>query len=1310
MKPKPRMALFVPSGETPRRNQVLTEVGCLLAAAGRRVLIIADAPNAVEIRRYLRAFPSWESRQPEVGRAAGALLRGRPPSRGEETANPRRYLPPAGVTTLDLATVPAPCAETSGSGAPAAAHGLPAMTLARTLMSTLAYDEVLVACDAAAAALIAGASDLVVLCCAATGEGARSAAAFAGDLLSPRGAASGRAPARVVAVTHCHPETEHDRLDRLLGALSREFREVKAAQGDAWRGFIVVKGLRHPAAQDTVAVYFDDPAEALAPGDPTSSGTVTTPLAGYAALASLASAGAVSRAPAVPASLRSRYRRRVVQRTSPTGERVLVAYATRDRPWAEWIVHELRRSGLDAHRFTTLDDQALTSPKTTVVVLGAIDRCHDAARAWLTSATGGERTAEGAALVCVRLPSAAAVRVPLDAQPLDLSMAAARSSDPMALGDAAVSGVSGVTADPHAEEVRIRTQLLAAFLLPARTRDPSLETVRWSPRCPASAQGERASNVLPPTRRFVGRDQELEALRDGLLSGKPCLVSGPPAVGKSELVRKYAEWFNHDYDLVWWVPAGDATGAKASWRALQRRVPSLFGAWGGGGGERFGTSRPRCLIILDNADDLTALRDIRLPGESWAHVAITTRAGGEAALATLASVGVDHAWELPVTELSQADGVALLTRRLPALTPARAAALTGGLGLTPLALRLAEAGISERIAALQDDGMTGPELTTSAIKEYLRAGGDAGRGARGEIGEALEVTLGAMERVGLRGRLARLLACVCAFLSPDGVSLALLRSTPMLERLASLMDDPADGAAFLRDIASFDTVVWLGERFGIFDVDWDRTRTLRAHRVVRELLLDALPTARRDRVRAAVLAGLASCAPSDVQLEISSFRELQGELHRHLVPSGALEASDWQTRQWVVKQMLYVARYGDNDAKHAALEVANALDRRWSTDPRSTEDLLLRLGEARGLMYQKLLRPEEAVTTQLRVLEGARRVFGAGHVRTLLAADLAAWYLRESGRFSEAMVQDTIAYSGLRRHLGADHPDTLRTANNLTFSLFVAGETRRAERLAREVFDLRYANSGWDGELTAQAAAVLATYLTELGEYQTARSLLDQALDAIRRKSGSPDDIDDEITVRRCVAAVWRGQGRYQRGLENDLAVRGTCFDRYGPSDPKTLACEFALAADQHGLGLTEAAVERATRAAMGYRAFQARHPYRFICLTNLAVFQRSSGRITAARDNADQALDGLRRRVGEHHPWSLAAEVNWVTALAVTETGPRITRVMEDLARACQEFLEHWHPTTRIAMANHKAMVASSGGADRMRLRPITINLPVDP
>jgi hypothetical protein len=205
------------------------------------------------------------------------------------------------------------------------------------------------------------------------------------------------------------------------------------------------------------------------------------------------------------------------------------------------------------------------------------------------------------------------------------------------------------------------------------------QQVSGQPTVPAG----RGWAIAPPVRSFVGRDDQLSALREQLTRQGAAALHGMGGVGKTQLALAYAQRYRGDYTLGWWVPAetelelvtalaelGIALGLPAGEppaRLAARARDAL--------GERSGW-----LLIFDNAPNLAAVAEY-LPGVGGGHVLVTSR---------------DSAWQgiadpVAVDLLPLQDAVELLVRRTGNADRQAATQLAEALGRLPLALEQAAA-------------------------------------------------------------------------------------------------------------------------------------------------------------------------------------------------------------------------------------------------------------------------------------------------------------------------------------------------------------------------------------------------------------------------------------------------------------------------------------------------------------------------------------------------------------------------------------------------------------------------------------------
>ena len=163
------------------------------------------------------------------------------------------------------------------------------------------------------------------------------------------------------------------------------------------------------------------------------------------------------------------------------------------------------------------------------------------------------------------------------------------------------------------------------------------------------------------------------------------------------------------------------------------------------------------------------------------------------------------------------------------------------------------------------------------------------------------------------GRVTVLLAEMCAFLSPEGADIRMLRASAVWHALVAAAGE--DAALLQGGADELDLVLWAGARSGLLEVDWGRRPLVRMHRVVQSVLRELMPPDVRAVRREQLLAALAAYAPSDVDNDYTSGVRRYAELQKHVSFSGALESSAEPVRRWLVSQVRHAYHDGGSGGR-----------------------------------------------------------------------------------------------------------------------------------------------------------------------------------------------------------------------------------------------------------------------------------------------------------------------------------------------------------------------------------------------------------
>ncbi|MFT7838905.1 FxSxx-COOH system tetratricopeptide repeat protein [Saccharothrix sp. BKS2] len=1271
----PAVTAFLSATGGTGRTSAVANLAWVLATAGRRVLVVDWGSEVPRVREYLEPFLVARRGLPDaLARGLLAAYRAEPPGDEDPLPAVERFAPPAGEAGAGghVDVVSPMATDPAGRPRPETSHGdAGAIAELRARLAETDYDQVLIDAPTGAGeeslTLVATLCELAVVCFRPRPRAIADAADLASRLRK-------RAPIRIDVVpvaTLFDDADEQSRARRIRSAIHAAFAELLAGQPKRVPdgGAVEIPYRPYDAFDPLLAILVEEPG----------SGALETQ---YGRLAAAVTAGAVTEPPPVSPVLRARYRRVFGLASTAEPDRVVVAYAPRDRPWFDWVRGQLEHAGA---RVRSLAD----------------------ARSWLAAE-------QPPGVVVLASPHLGPVRLP--DRPLTVLRLALAEDDPLD---------EGLSVHEHTPET-LSARLLGHFGLidrPGTEHEPGMRVPGAHPHVFG----------LPPRHpAFTGRDEDLEALRDRLLEAgddrAEVTVGGVSGVGKSELALEYAYRFSSDYSAVWWLPAHDRQvllGALADLAARLRQPGSTdYGTLAALERLAGDPAYARFLLVYDNADDLDLVADL-LPAGVTGHVLITSATDGGAGL--------------ELVPMRADDSARLLLDRVPGLTVEDARRVADAVDHLPLSLDLVSSWLGETARAELGAGSRDADaaawatrtlleqLDRSEVVETSEVDGEAGAGGAASVdgaaradgvaqtggvapADAVAQTGGVAPadnaaradnvvradgvarvvgvavdslRDNATGRLAVLVAQLCAFLSPEGADLGLVRSRAFLDRLVAA--GGVDAEPLRLDAGEVDRVLWHGARHGLFRVDWGDQYTLRMHRVVQRALREAMPPAERDARQADVLAALAALAPTEVEDNSPTRRARFTELQRHVFPSGAMGGDDPEVRRWLVNQVRFLFTDGGAGVRRAALGPGRALLDSWTERFGAADPLRNRLAAELANVHRVLGEPVEALRLDDLALAQQRRALDLTHPRPLITARGRAGDLRGLGLFAEALAEDQATWEGLRSVLGDDHPDTRRAANNLASSMFLSGDAAGALAVEEDNHRRRKRLFGPGDARTWTTLAQVGLYQRELGRYPEAlESLLtaSQQLQALR-----PELNQTQVGVHWNYAIALRLVGRTRAAKERTGKALRDYREVIGPHHPYTLGCALSFAADHRRVGGDpELAVELARSALDGFRrhvGLREHHPFVALCELGLGLALRAAGDPAGAVGHVGTAVATLRDRLGDTHPWTLAAAVDEARVLLTAGEVDRAAELIAEAHTDCVEFLGPDHPHTAVAAHN---------------------------
>nr|WP_073382620.1 FxSxx-COOH system tetratricopeptide repeat protein [Nocardiopsis flavescens] len=792
------------------------------------------------------------------------------------------------------------------------------------------------------------------------------------------------------------------------------------------------------------------------------------------------------------------------------------------------------------------------------------------------------------------------------------------------------------------------------------------------------APGERIpavwGRVPPRSMNFIGRAEPLDGLRRELRRGPATVVlHGHYGVGKTLTAVEHVHRSKQEYDLVWWISAGQPGLVRSSMAHLAPHLglpgPGVTGIEDAAGGVldalRRGDPHRRWLLVFDGADEPEDLYEL-IP-EGTGHVLITSR---------------NHRWagrtsSVPVDVFLPRESVEFLRRRVPqGLDEASAADLAGALGHLPLALE--QAG-----ALLTETGMSSREylrLLERRPGDLLSQGHPPGYHT--SLSASLQISL---TELGAHTPAAVDLLRTCSVFGPEPIPRDVFfatRSPHVRPETAALLNDPIGLSRAFGQLG----------RYALVKID-NANRTVQVHSLVQKLIRWQLDEERSRAVRTEVCALLAAAAPDDLLSPQAQARYL--DLLPHLEPAGVplSELPEARRLSLHVLSFLYLSGNYATAERHA-----RDLISRWTTAFGEDDPYLLKARQSYGNRLRDLGRYEEAYRSNIAMLPRLREVLGPEHPDTLSLLSGIGADLRSQGRFREALRHDTQTHRAHVRALGADHSATLRALHNLGIDHALSSDFEGARKRHEEAYMLykRQAPAAGSPNLAAFWNS-LAQSVRLSGNYAEACDLGEEALAYGRGQLGREHPRTLRIQLDLSVAHRLSGNPDRARTLARDAHTR--YLRLYDVDHPETLAAALCLVNLMRVEGELDRALSVALDTSERYaRVYGSDHPYHQVCAADTALIHRLRGDPGRAHLLNTATLEHLDALLGRDHHFSLAVANNLAGDLAAMGETAAAVESGRDTVRRLRALVGDEHPMTLAATANLASDLAAAGEEDRAR------------
>ncbi|GKT48975.1 nephrocystin-3 [Colletotrichum spaethianum] len=325
---------------------------------------------------------------------------------------------------------------------------------------------------------------------------------------------------------------------------------------------------------------------------------------------------------------------------------------------------------------------------------------------------------------------------------------------------------------------------------------------------------------------------------------------------------------------------------------------------------------------------------------------------------------------------------------------------------------------------------------------------------------------------------------------------------------------------------------------------------------------------------------------------------------------------------------------------------------------------------------------DEAEQLNRKALKGREKVLGKEHPDTLRSVNNLASVLYDQGKYDEAEQLHRQALEGSEKVLGKEHPETLRSVNNLALVLQSQGKYDEAEQLHRQALEGSEKVLGKEHPETLRSVNNLALVLQSQGKYDEAEQLHRQALEGSEKVLGK-EHPNTLISVNN-LALVLQSQGKYDEAKQlHQQALEGS-EKVLGKEHPNTLISVSYLALVLYDQGKYDEAEQLYRQALEGSEKILGKeHPDTLISVSNLASVLQNQGKYEEAEQLHRQALEGREKVLGKEHPSTLTSLDNLASVLRDQGKYEEAEQLHQQAFFGFKKVLGKEHPNTIVTAEN---------------------------
>ncbi|KAM0688989.1 hypothetical protein Q7P36_011065 [Cladosporium allicinum] len=311
-----------------------------------------------------------------------------------------------------------------------------------------------------------------------------------------------------------------------------------------------------------------------------------------------------------------------------------------------------------------------------------------------------------------------------------------------------------------------------------------------------------------------------------------------------------------------------------------------------------------------------------------------------------------------------------------------------------------------------------------------------------------------------------------------------------------------------------------------------------------------------------------------------------------------------------------------------------------------------------------------------------KRVLGAGHPDTLRSMNNLAMTYWQRGRWGVAETLQVEVMKKYQETLGENHPDTLTSIGNLAHTYLQHGRWEEAEKLQEEVVEKRKEVLGEGHPDTLTSINNLAGTYSRQGRWEQAEKLQVGVIE--KRKEVLGEGHPDTLTSINNLAGTHSRQGRWEEAEKLQVEVMQKRKEVLGEGHPDTLTSINNLAGTYSRQGRWEEAEKLQVEVMQKRKEVLGEgHPDTLTSINNLAGTYSRQGRWEEAEELQVVVTEKSKEVLGEGHPDTLGSMNNLSLTYSKQGRWEEAERLQVEVVEKRKELLGEGHPSTLTSMNN---------------------------